>query len=146
MGALHGTPITFAERHGLFAIIAMGEGVVGTVASLSAVVEEQGWTVDAALVCIAGIGLTFGMWWVYFLLPSGPILKQHRDRAFVWGYGQMVIVTSIVATGAGLHVAAYFIEHEAAIGPVQTLLATAIPISVFLGSIYGTLRLSCWAL
>ncbi|SJM31747.1 conserved hypothetical protein [Mesorhizobium delmotii] len=48
------------ERHGLFAIIA-GEGVVGTVATLSAVVEEQGWTMDAALVCIAGTGLTFGM-------------------------------------------------------------------------------------
>jgi hypothetical protein len=26
---------------------------------------------------------------------------------------QMLIVTSIVATGAGLHVAAYFIEHQA---------------------------------
>ena len=32
------------ERHGLFAIIALGEGVVGTVAALSAVVEQQGWT------------------------------------------------------------------------------------------------------
>ena len=61
-----------AERHSLFAIIALGEGVVGTVATLSAVVEEQGWTMDAALVCIAGTGLTFGMWWVYYMLPSAP--------------------------------------------------------------------------
>src|SRR6266404_5475915 len=30
------------ERHSLFAIIALGEGVVGTVAALSAVVEQQG--------------------------------------------------------------------------------------------------------
>jgi low temperature requirement protein LtrA len=37
-----------AERHGLFAIIALGEGVVGTLATLSAVVEEQGWTMDSA--------------------------------------------------------------------------------------------------
>ena len=49
---------------------------------------------------------------VYYLLPSAPILHVHRDRAFVGGYGQMAIVASIVATGAGLHVAAYFIEHE----------------------------------
>ena len=61
-----------AERHGLFAIIALGEGVVGTVAALSAVVEQQGWTMDAALVGIAGTGLTFGMWWVYYMLPSAP--------------------------------------------------------------------------
>jgi low temperature requirement protein LtrA len=126
-----------AERYSLFAIIALGEGVVGTLASLSAVVEEQGWSLDAALVCIAGTGLTFGMWWVYYMLPSAPILHAHRNRAFVWGYGQMLIVTAIVATGAGLHVAAYFIEHKAHVGPLATLLATAIPVSVFLAAIYA---------
>jgi low temperature requirement protein LtrA len=125
-----------AERNALFAIIALGEGVIGTVAALSAVVEQQGWTLDAALVCIAGTGLTFGIWWVYYMLPSAQILHVHRDRAFVWGYGQMIIVTSIVATGAGLHVAALFIEHKAHIGPVATLLTAAVPVSVFLGSIY----------
>jgi low temperature requirement protein LtrA len=126
-----------AERHGLFAIIALGEGVVGTLATLSAVVEEQGWTMDAALVCLSGIGLTFGMWWVYYILPSAQILHAHRNRAFVWGYGQMVIVASIVATGAGLHVAAYFIEHNAHIGALATVLSVAIPVGVFLGSIYA---------
>src|SRR4029453_19474815 len=98
-----------AGRCSLFAIIALGEGVVGPAATLSAVIEEQGWTADAALICIAGSGLTFGMWWVYYLLPSAQILHAHRNRAFVWAYGQIMIVASIVATGAGLHVAAYFI-------------------------------------
>jgi low temperature requirement protein LtrA len=124
------------ERHSLFAIIALGEGVVGTVATLSAVIEEQGWTMDAALVCIAGTGLTFGIWWVYYLLPSAPILHDHRDRSFIWGYGQMIVVTSIVATGAGLDVAAYFIKHDAHIGPLATLLCTAVPVGIFLVSIY----------
>lgn len=126
-----------AERYSLFAIIALGEGVVGTVATLSAVIEEQGWNMDAALVCIAGTGLTFGMWWVYYMLPSAQVLHAHRVRAFVWGYGQMVIVTAIVATGAGLHVAAYFIEHQAGIGSLPTLLAAAVPVSVFLATIYA---------
>jgi low temperature requirement protein LtrA len=126
-----------AERHGLFAIIALGEGVVGTVAALSAVIEQQAWTLDTALVGSAGIGLTFGMWWVYYMLPSAPILHAHRDRAFVWGYGQLFVVTAIVATGAGLHVAANFIEHESRIGPVATVLAVVIPVCVFLGLIYA---------
>src|SRR6202023_2357117 len=91
-----------AERHSLFAIIALGEGVVGTVAALSAVVDRHGWTVDAVLVGIAGMGLTFGMWWVYYLVPSGKLLGRHRDRALVWGYVQILIVPSIVATGAGV--------------------------------------------
>ena len=126
-----------AERHSLFAIIALGEGVVGTVAALSAVIEQQGWTVDAALVGIAGTGLTFGMWWIYYLVPSAQILHEHRNRAFVWGYGQMVIVTAIVATGAGLHVAAYFIEHKTHISPLATVLTVAVPVGVFLGLIYA---------
>ena len=125
------------ERYGLFTIIALGEGVVGTVAALSAVIEQQGWTQDAALVGIAGTGLTFGMWWVYYILPSAPVLEVHRDRSFVWGYSQMVVVTAIVATGAGLHVAANFIEHKAHISPLATVLTVAVPVSAFLGLIYA---------
>jgi low temperature requirement protein LtrA len=125
------------ERNCLFAIIALGEGVVGTVAALSAVVEQHGWTMDAALVGVAGTGLTFGMWWVYYMLPSARVLHVHRNRSFVWGYGQMIIVAAIVATGAGLHVAAYFIEHEAHIDALTTVLTVAIPVSIFLGSIYA---------
>ena len=125
------------ERYGLFAIIALGEGVVGTVAALSAVIEQQGWTQEAALVGIAGTGLTFGMWWVYYILPSAAVLEVHRDRSFVWGYSHMLVVTAIVATGAGLHVAAYFIEHKAHIGPVGAVLTVAVPVSGFLGLIYA---------
>lgn len=125
------------ERYSLFAIIALGEGVVGTLATLSAVIEEQGWTMDAALVCFAGLGLTFTMWWIYYMLPSGPVLHRYRDRSFVWGYSQMIIIASMVATGAGLHTAAYFIEGKATIGPVATLLCVAIPVSIYMLSIYG---------
>lgn len=126
-----------AERYGLLAIIALGEGVVGTVATVSAAVESQGWTLEAALVCMAGMGLTFGLWWVYYMLPSAPILSTHRERSFVWGYGQMLLIAAIVATGAGLHVAAYYIEHKAHIGSVATLLTTAIPVGLFLIGIYA---------
>jgi hypothetical protein len=86
---------------------------------------------------VAGTGLTFGVWWVYYMLPSAQILPAHRDRSFVWGYTQLVIVTSIVAVGAGLHVAALFIEHTAHISALATVLTVAIPLSIFLGLIYA---------
>jgi hypothetical protein len=63
-------------------------GVAGATAALSAVVDQQGWTLDAVLVGIASMGLIFGMWWVYDLVPSAQILDRHRNRAAVWGYGQ----------------------------------------------------------
>ena len=126
-----------AERHSSLAIMALGEGIVGTVAALSAVVEQQGWTADATLVGVAGTGLTFGMWWLYDLLPSAPILEAYRNRAFVWGVGQILIVTAIVATGGGLHVAAYFIEHETQISPLAAVLSVALPVGAFLGLTYA---------
>jgi hypothetical protein len=111
--------------------------VVGTVATLSAVVQRTGWSLDAALVAVAGTGLTFGMWWIYWMLPSARVLAAHRDRSFVWGYSQLLIVASIVATGAGLHVAALYIDHKAHIGPLATVLTVAIPVGVYIGTIYA---------
>ncbi len=125
-----------AERYGLFAIIALGEGVVGTVAALSAVIEHRGWSLDAALVGLAGVGLTFGMWWIYYMLPSAPVLHVHREKAFVWGYTQIVLITAIVATGAGLHVAATFIEQQARISALATLLTVAVPVAIYIALVY----------
>ena len=65
-------PHHIAERYGLLVIITLGEVIIGTVAALNAVVHgEAGWTVDAVLLAIAGVGLTFGCWWMYFTVP-GP--------------------------------------------------------------------------
>jgi low temperature requirement protein LtrA len=119
------------ERNGLLTIIALGEGVVGTVASLSAVVAHQGWTADALLVAVAGTGLTFGMWWVYFVVPAADLLHAHRERSFGYGYSHILLFASIVATGAGLHAAAYAAEHRSELGSVATVMAVAAPVGVY---------------
>ncbi|WP_199256322.1 low temperature requirement protein A [Mycolicibacterium mengxianglii] len=126
-----------AERYGLLVIIALGEGVVGTVASISAVISEQGWSVDAALVAVAGTGLTFSMWWAYFVAPSADLLHQQRECSFRWGYGHILVFGSIVATGAGLHTAAYFIEEHSKLGSVETVAAVAIPVGIYLVLIFA---------
>src|SRR5262245_95280 len=127
-----------AERYGLLVIITLGEGIIGTVASINAVVHgEQGWTVDAGVVALAGVGLTFAAWWTYFAIPWADVLSLHRERSFVWGYGHMVIFGALAAIGAGLHVAAYFLEHKTAIGPTGTVLATTIPVTIYLFGLYG---------
>lgn len=126
-----------AERYGLLTIITLGEGVIGTVASLGAVVESQGWTLDAVLVAVAGTGLTFGLWWMYFTVPAAEVLHVHRERLFPWGYGHMLIFGSIAATGAGLHVAAYYIGDEAHIGATATVLTVAVPVAVYVLTLFA---------
>ncbi|MET0900654.1 MAG: low temperature requirement protein A [Mycobacterium sp.] len=125
------------ERYGLLVIIALGEGVVGTVASIAAVVNEQGWSTDAILVALAGTGLTFGMWWVYFVVPAAEALHEQRERSFLFGYGHILIFGAIVATGAGLHAAAYFIEDHSKLGSVETVASVAIPVGIYLLLIFA---------
>ncbi len=126
-----------AERYGLLTIITLGEGVIGTVASLSAVVETHGWSRDAALVAVAGTGLTFGMWWMYFTIPSAQVLRAHRERAFPWGYGHILIFGSIAATGAGLQVAAAYLTDETHISATATVLAVVVPVAVYVFALFA---------
>ncbi len=90
-----------------------------------------------AAVGVAGVGLTFGIWWTYFTLPAAEVLHHYRDaRVFVWGYGSMVVFAAIAAVGAGLHVAALQIEgahaeEEASVSATTAVLAVAIPVAVF---------------
>ncbi|TFV59807.1 low temperature requirement protein A [Mycobacterium sp. PS03-16] len=121
-----------AERYGLLVIIALGEGVVGTVASLTAAVEVQGWTTDTVLVAVAGTALTFGLWWVYFVVPFGALLHGRRRNSFTFGYLHIPLFGAIVAAGAGLHAAGYYIEHHSVIGSLGTVVSVAIPVAIFL--------------
>jgi low temperature requirement protein LtrA len=131
-------PHHIAERYGLLVIIALGEAILGTITALGAIVgpEGQGWSVEAAVVGFAGVALTFGMWWIYFVMPCGAILERHRGRSFGWGYGHIPLFAAVVATGAGLHVAAYLVEDKTALGVLDTLLTTAIPLAIYVLAIF----------
>jgi low temperature requirement protein LtrA len=127
-----------AERYGLLVIITLGEVILGTVASLNAVVHgDAGWTVDAALLAIAGVGLTFACWWMYFAVPWAEPLVRHRERAFRFGYGHLLIFGALAAMGAGLHVAALSLEEEAKIGATGTVLSVAIPFAIYAAAFYA---------
>jgi low temperature requirement protein LtrA len=131
-------PHHIAERYGLLVIIALGEAILGTIAALGAIVgpNGEGWSLEAAVVGFAGVTLTFGMWWIYFVLPCGEILERRRERSFGWGYGHIPLFASVVAAGAGLHVAAYLVEDKTKLDILGTLLTTAIPVAVYVLGIF----------
>ena len=124
-------PHHIAERYGLLTIITLGEGIFGTVAGVSAIVQEQGWSLEAALVIVAGVGLTFGLWWTYFIVNAGDALASHRERSWGFGYGHILVFMAVAATGAGLHVAAYVIEGHSELGTLGAVIAVAVPVLLF---------------
>jgi low temperature requirement protein LtrA len=128
-----------AERYGLLVIIALGEGLLGTVAALSAIVgpDGPGWTWDVVVISFAGVSLIFGMWWIYFVLPSGDLLERHRGRGLLWGYSHFPLLAGLVAVGAGLHVAAYFVEHHSELGIFATVLTVAVPLAAYVLGVFA---------
>ncbi len=129
-------PHHIAERYGLLVIIALGEGLLGTMAALSTLFDASGWSVDFVLVGLAGVGLTFGIWWSYFLFPSGDLLHHHRARSPIWGNGHIPLLIAVVAVGGGLHLAAYSLGGEATLSPTATILAVAVPVAAYIVLVY----------
>jgi low temperature requirement protein LtrA len=130
-------PHHIAERYGLLVIITLGEVILGTILAISAVIEEQGWSLEAGLIAFGGTALAFGMWWNYFVLPFGDVLEKHRWRGFPWGYLHLFIFGALVAVGAGLHVAANVISHHAHVDATFAVLSIAIPVLVYLTFLFG---------
>ncbi|MGV9795833.1 low temperature requirement protein A [Gordonia sp. ABSL49_1] len=124
-------PHHIAERYSLLTIITLGEGVVGTVAVLGALIETHGWSLDTAVLGLSSMTVTFAMWWIYFTVPVGDALHAHRNKSFWWGYGHIVIFMAAAAVGAGLHVAALYIEHEAHVGGGVVVASVAVPLGIY---------------
>jgi low temperature requirement protein LtrA len=124
-----------AERYGLMVIIALGEGLLGTTAALGVLIEG-GWTTEIVVLGLAGVALTFGVWWTYFVIPHGHLLAAHRERSFGWGYGHIPLFGAVVAIGAGLHAAAYQLDHHSALGTTGTVLSVAVPLAVYAACLY----------
>ncbi|WP_374991226.1 low temperature requirement protein A [Streptomyces sp. LHD-70] len=132
-------PHHIAERYALFAIITLGEGVVGTVASSGDLLggpDGKHWGVDAVAVVVAGVGLTFAMWWVYFTTPFGDILIHRRGRGYLFGYGHIPLFIGIAGAGAGLHVAGLQLEHHSKLGEPAVVLSLAVPVGLYILMVY----------
>ncbi|CAM3633195.1 low temperature requirement protein A [Tsukamurella ocularis] len=123
-------PHHIAERYGLLTIITLGEGVVGTVVALQALLKAQGWSLDIAVLGVAAMVLNLSIWWIYFSIPVGHALVRNPSKCFAWGYGHIAIFMAIAAFGAGLHVEALGISHEAHVSNVVVASAFVIPLAV----------------
>lgn len=126
-----------AERYGLLLIITLGEVILGTVAAVASAVEHVGWSQESILLVVAGTLLAFGIWWDYYIIPFAHFIERHRQRAWIFAYGHILIFASVAAFGGGIHVAAYVMEGEATIGVIGAVLSVAIPLAVFTVVYFG---------
>lgn len=134
-------PGHIAERYSLLVIISLGEIVLGTTVAVEAVVGEVGWSVQAVVIVAAGVSLAFGIWWAYFALPWAEALRLRPSASFLFGYGHLPLYPAIAAIGAGLHVAAYYIDEVTDVRETVVMEVMAVPVLVFILVLFGLARL-----
>lgn len=122
-------PHHIAERYGLLTIITLGEGVVGLVTALQALVKTQGWSSNVVTFGVAAMVVNLALWWIYFSIPTGEALERSPKKSFTWGYGHMIIFMAVAAFGAGLHVAALSVEHETHVSEFVVAAAFILPLA-----------------
>jgi low temperature requirement protein LtrA len=124
-------PHHIGERYGLLVIIGLGEVVLGVILTISAGVEESGWSVESGLLAFGGASLAFGLWWTYFAIPWGELLERNRPRAFSFGYLHYFVYAAIVGIGAGLHLAAQVIARDAHVDAAFAVWWVALPVLLY---------------
>ena len=92
------------ERFGLFTLILLGESIVDAVKGIQ---SQAGWTPQAAMAALCGIGLLFAMWWSYFEGAAGPADRHVRSRREarwleVWSYAHVPLYVGVAVTGLGI--------------------------------------------
>lgn len=141
-GGANGTPWHpqhIAERYSLLAIITLGEGIVGTIGSSQGLlggVAGEDWTWNAVAVVITGIGLTFGMWWVYFMMPFGTFLQHRPTYGYFFGYGHILAFVGIAGAGAGLHILGLYLESGSELTERDAVVLLVVPVTLYLATIY----------
>jgi low temperature requirement protein LtrA len=87
------------ERYGLFTIIVLGESVVGVV---NGAAEAEQLTVAQGLTGLLGLGIAFGLWWLYFDEVGDRRPKPGPWWLFTWSYLHLPYVAGLAAAGAGV--------------------------------------------
>lgn len=81
------------ERHGLFAIIILGEGLV----SISRILAHSS-SLENMFLAIMSMGVIALIWWIYFDndYDEWTNLSKNIRRTFIYGYGQFFVFLSMV--------------------------------------------------
>lgn len=125
-----------AERYSLFTLIVLGESVLATTIAVQSAFDFGDVKAELAFIAICGLIIVFSMWWVYFDQPAHHLLKS-TGLTLRWGYGHFLIFASASTVGVGLRVVIDQLGDEVHISAVKAGLTIAIPVAIYLVSVWA---------
>ena len=109
------------ERFGLFIIIVLGEGIIGTINGFS---NSEHISPGIMYFGILGIAITFALWWIYFDFVGRRTADNTIPiKQFGWAYAHLPLVICFVAVGASM--TGLVNEHGDLAVPAKKLLIVA---------------------
>ena len=119
------------ERYGLLNIIVLGEVLVSTVNALRRSGDAISLANPLVHVAISAAVITFALWWAYFTRED-HLASDDKRRAFVWGYGHVLIFAAGAALGAGFGVLVEVLTKQASVSVRTGDIAVAVPVALYL--------------
>jgi low temperature requirement protein LtrA len=128
-------PHHITERYGLFTLIVLGESVLAATVAIQTALDAGEALGGLIEVASGGLLIVFSMWWLYFGKPArhGGVTSM---TSFVWGYGHLVVFASAAAVGAGMSVVVDQATHHAEITARAATATVAIPVALYLLSVW----------
>lgn len=122
------------ERYGLFTIIVLGESVAAATVAMGHAIAAGAAMWPLLAVAGGGLVIVLALWWTYFEFMTGRAPERTRAAQYLWSYLHYFIFTALAALGAGLALAATWLEDPAHVAlPAQgVVLAVGGPVAVYL--------------
>jgi low temperature requirement protein LtrA len=128
-------PHHISERYGLLTLIVLGESILAASVAIQQAIAAGGAVPALVPVIVGGLLTVYSMWWLYFDRPVHDLLTSF-GKAMLWGYGHYFVFASAAAVGAGFAAAVDEAAHHAEISAVTAAAAVAIPVAVFIASLW----------
>ncbi len=128
-------PHHIAERYGLFTLILLGESLLASATGIFAARGSAHGGGELVGLAVAGLAITAGMWWVYFVREQGERLAR-TGRGFGFGYSHYVIFAAAGAVSAGIGACVDVAVGQSELAPRAAVLALTLPVGVFLLAVW----------
>ncbi|GAB2572819.1 membrane protein [Paractinoplanes abujensis] len=124
-------PHHLAERHGLFALILLGESLLASANAIIEALREADSLGPLIMISALTLIVTAGLWWIYFWAPHHHTIDGF-SKTFLYGYGHYFIFAAAGAFSAGIEVEIDVLTGHSELHPPGASFAYTVPIAVFM--------------